>query len=128
MERAWMAVEKVRERLLRSTSALDRHGVPYAVVGGHAVAAWVSRVDVDAVRNTVDVDIILQRADLTRAARALGEAGFDPAEVSGICMFLEREDPNPKRGVHVVFAGERLREHDLLPAPDLSRSHKAQEG
>ena len=51
MERALMAVEKVRERLLRSVAALERHGVLYAVIGGHAVAVWVARVDEDAVRN-----------------------------------------------------------------------------
>ena len=54
MERA---VEKVRQRLLRAASALEQAGVPYAVVGGNAVAAWVSRVDEAAVRNTQDVDI-----------------------------------------------------------------------
>ncbi len=37
LERMVRAVEKVRERLLRSTSALDQAGVPYAVAGGNAV-------------------------------------------------------------------------------------------
>ena len=51
-ERALMAAEKVKERLRRATRALDAAGVPYAVVGGNAVAEWVARVDEDAVRNT----------------------------------------------------------------------------
>jgi hypothetical protein len=38
-------VEKVRERLRRAAAALEAAGVPYAVAGGNAVAAWVSRVD-----------------------------------------------------------------------------------
>src|SRR5207302_8729798 len=46
------AVEKVRERLRRAVAALEAAGVPYALVGGNAVAAWVSRVDEAAVRNT----------------------------------------------------------------------------
>jgi len=46
------AVEKVRARLKRAATALDEAGVPYAVAGGNAVAAWVSRVDEAAVRNT----------------------------------------------------------------------------
>jgi hypothetical protein len=50
-ERALMAAEKVKERLRRATRALDAGGVPYAVVGGNAVAEWVARVDEDAVRN-----------------------------------------------------------------------------
>lgn len=52
LERMVRAVEKVRDRLLRAARALEAAGVPYAVAGGNAVAAWVSRVDVAAVRNT----------------------------------------------------------------------------
>ena len=37
-ERALMAAEKVKERLRRAARALDDAGVPYAVVGGNAVA------------------------------------------------------------------------------------------
>jgi hypothetical protein len=48
-------VEKVRDRLRRAVAALETNGVPYAVAGGNAVAAWVSRVDEAAVRNTQDV-------------------------------------------------------------------------
>jgi hypothetical protein len=50
-ERMIRAVEEVRERLRRATAALEAAGVPYAVAGGNAVAAWVSRVDEAAVRN-----------------------------------------------------------------------------
>ena len=45
IERMVLAVENVRERLRRSTAALEAAGIPYAVVGGNAVAAWVSTVD-----------------------------------------------------------------------------------
>ena len=38
-EAVYAAVEKVRERLRRSTAALDAAGIPYAVIGGNAVAA-----------------------------------------------------------------------------------------
>ena len=38
LERMVRAVEKVRERLLRATAALDAAGVLYAVIGGNAVA------------------------------------------------------------------------------------------
>src|SRR5260221_4074556 len=75
-ERMIRAVEKVRERLRRAVAALEQAGVPYAVAGGNAVAAWVSRVDEAAVRNTQDVDILLRRSDLAAAKVALGKAGF----------------------------------------------------
>jgi hypothetical protein len=51
-ERMIRAVEKVRQRLQRAVAALEAAGIPYAVAGGNAVAAWVSRVDEAAVRNT----------------------------------------------------------------------------
>ncbi|MBI4533609.1 MAG: hypothetical protein HY711_06645 [Candidatus Melainabacteria bacterium] len=39
------APEKVRERLLRATAALEKAGIPYAVIGGNAVAALVSMAE-----------------------------------------------------------------------------------
>src|ERR1700756_2388049 len=75
-ERMIRAVEKVRERLRRAAAALEAAGGPYCVAGGNAVAAWVSRVDEAAVRNTQDVDILLRRADLPAAISALTKAGF----------------------------------------------------
>ena len=70
------SVEKVRERLLRATSLLDEAGIPYAVVGGNAVAAWVSTIDESAVRFTQDVDILIRREDLPLVAKALEPGRF----------------------------------------------------
>ena len=72
-----MAAEKVKERLRRATRALDAAGVPYAVIGGNAVAEWVGRVDEDAVRNTKDVDLLIRRADFPVTA-ALGRTWTCP--------------------------------------------------
>ncbi len=94
-ERMIRAVEKVRERLRRATQALEGAGVPYAVVGGNAVAAWVARVDEAAVRNTQDVDVILRRADLDAARLALEAAGFLYRHSSGIDMFLDGPGARP---------------------------------
>lgn len=46
------AVEKVNERVRRTVEILEASGVPYAVVGEHAVRAWVAQVDETAVRTT----------------------------------------------------------------------------
>jgi hypothetical protein len=59
LDRMERAVAKVGERLLRATAALNGAGVPYAVVGGNAVASWVATVDEGAVRNTRDVDLLV---------------------------------------------------------------------
>ena len=122
LDRMVHAVEKVRERLLRSTAALEAAGVPYAVVGGHAVAAWVAQVDEGAVRNTRDVDLLLCRNDLDAAQRAMADAGFDYAEVSGVHLFRDLPDGKPSEGVHLLFAGEKVRPGDATPSPDMAES------
>src|SRR5438067_5868554 len=76
LDRMERAVAKVRERLLRATAALNQAGVPYAVVGGNAVASWVATVDEGAVRNTRDVDLLVRRLDLPALTAALEGAGF----------------------------------------------------
>jgi hypothetical protein len=126
--KAERAVEKVRDRLLRTAQALERGNVPYVVIGGNAVAIWVATKDEGAVRNTKDVDILLARTDIQRAAAAMADAGFDLAEVKGVTMFLDRDDPTPSRGVHVVFADEKIRSHDPYPAPPVSPGIRSPEG
>jgi hypothetical protein len=121
-ERMIRAVEKVRERLLRATAALEKAGVPYAVVGGNAVAAWVSRIDEAAVRNTQDVDLLLRRSDLDAAAAAMAQAGFIHRHVAGIDLFLDGPQAKARDAVHVVFAGEKVRPEYFLAAPDVSES------
>jgi len=124
-ERMIRAVEKVRERLLRAAAALDRKGVPYAVAEGNAVAAWVSRVDEAAVRNTQDVDIVVRRADLHAATAALAQAGFVYRHVGGIDMFLDGENAKARDAVHLVFAREKVRPEHILAAPDVTESEQA---
>ncbi len=118
LDRMERAVEKVRDRLLRSTAALEAGGVPYAVIGGNAVMAWVEQVDESAVRFTQDVDIVLRRADLGRAAEALAGAGFVHRHVAGIDMFLDGPGAGPRDAVHVVFSGEKVRPEYVAAVPD----------
>jgi hypothetical protein len=122
LERMVRAVEAVRERLNRATAALDKAGIPYAVVGGNAVAAWVASVDPSAVRNTQDVDILLRRADVDAAAVALAAVGFVRQEVLGITIFLDGPEAVVGNAVHVVYAAEKVREDYADPAPDVSQT------
>lgn len=119
LDRMVIAVERVRDRLSRAAAALRVGGIPYAVVRGNAVAAWVARVDEAAVRNTQDVDILLRREDLERAKTAMAEAGFVYRRVQGIDMFLEGPEGKPRDAVHVVFAGEKVREEHLTTSPTM---------
>lgn len=124
MDKMVLAVERVRDRLLRATAALDAAGVPYAVVGGNAVAAWVSTVDIAAVRNTQDVDILLRRTDLDAATAALASAGFIRRHVLGIDIFLDGPEAKMRDAVHVVFAGEKVRPDYAAPTPDVTEAQR----
>ncbi len=126
-ERALMAAEKVKERLRRATKALDGAGVPYAVVGGNAVAEWVARIDDEAVRNTRDVDIIIRRADFAAARAALEAAGFVYQQLLDVDVFIDGAQGKPSAGLNLLFAGEKLRGEDARPCPDLDESERAAE-
>ncbi len=113
-----MAVDRVEQLLHRISGALNDAGIDYAIIGGNAVAAWVARVDEAAVRATKDVDVLIRREDLARVTEALRSVDLDPFEVMGVHMFLDKQNPNPKTGVHVVFAAERVRPGYAHAAPD----------
>ncbi len=121
-ERMVTSVEKVRDRLRRATQALEGASVPYAVIGGNAVAAWVGEVDEAAVRVTADVDILLRRIDLERAKVAFASAGFIYRHAASIDMFLDGPGAKARDAVHILFAGEKVRPEYALPAPDVDES------
>ncbi|MGA2031394.1 MAG: hypothetical protein ABSG68_03990 [Thermoguttaceae bacterium] len=116
------AVEDVRERACRAAAALRRAGIPYVVVGGNAVAAWVARVDQEAVRNTKGVDLLIRRQDFARTIAELQSVGFIHQNVAGVDLFLDGAEGSVRSAIHVLFAGEKVRADYLLPAPEVSES------
>ena len=124
-ERVIQAVEAVRQRALRATAALAAAKIPYAVIGGNAVAAWVARVDRAAVRNTQDVDILLRRTDFEAAKLALESEGFVYCKVLEVDCFLDGPDANPRDAVHIVFANEKVKPKDLEVTADVSEIEKS---
>jgi len=128
LERMVRAVEKVRDRLLRTAKALEAAGVRYAVVGGNAVAAWVATVDEAAVRNTQDVDILVEPEDFARAREALEAAGFVYRRVAGVDAFLDGPQAKVRDAVHIVLAGQRVRPEYPVAAPDASHGVPLAEG
>jgi hypothetical protein len=114
-----LAVEKVRERLHRAAAVLEAAGIPYAVIGGNAVAAWVSQIDEAAIRNTRDVDILLRRSDLPGAVEAMEANGFIYRHAASVDMFLDGPGAKARDAVHVIFANEKIREEYVEPAADV---------
>ena len=121
------AVEAVRQRALRATSALAKANIPYAVIGGNAVAAWVARVDRAAVRNTQDVDILIRRSDFEAVKVALGQAGFVYHKVLDVDCFLDGPDSSPRDAVHILFAGEKVKPNDLAPTANVEEREPAED-
>ena len=126
-ERALLAAERVKERLHRAVSALGNAGVPCAVAGGNAVAEWVARIDDDAVRNTPDVDLLVRRADFDAAHAALEKVGFVCHSSIDGQVFVDGPQGKPSGGVHLLFAGEKVRAEDEFPSPQLDESEPAAE-
>ncbi len=114
MERA---VEKVNERLRKTIGILEAAKVPYAVIGGHAVRAWVAQVDEAALRTTRDVDILVRREDLPDMISAMTSAGFHHRQTAGLDMFVEHPDASARDAVHVLICGQV--ERDGEPNPDI---------
>ena len=123
-----MAMDDVAARLARICAAFQENSVPFALVGGQAVALWVATRDPAAVRTTKDVDVLLERTDLPRARAAARAAEMDYFEVMGVGMFLDREDPNPRHGVHLVWAGEKVRPEYELPSPAIDERQQLSGG
>jgi hypothetical protein len=118
-ERIERAVDKVKERSRRVTRALNAAGIPYAVIGGIAVQHWVAQVDESVVRNTRDVDIILNEQDLDAAIVALENIGFIYRRSAGVSMFLDGPEAKARDAVHVVFAGKKVRDEYPEPVPNI---------
>ncbi len=118
MERA---VEKVNERLRKTVRILEDAKVPYAVIGGHAVRAWVAQVDEAAMRTTRDVDILVRPADLASLIAAMTNAGFHHRNTAGLDMFVEQPDASARDGVHIP----KSRRHFLRVYRELPRCSNA---
>lgn len=112
------AVELVHERLNRACETLRSARLPYAVIGGNAVAAWVAMVDDGAVRNTRDVDLLLEEADLPRATAALEQAGFVRDQVMDTIIFVDGPAGKPRQGLRILLAGRKVKnEYATAPPP-----------
>jgi len=124
-DRMERAVERVNERLRKTVAILENADVPYAVVGGHAVRAWVAQVDEAAVRTTRDVDILVRPQDLPKLVEAMTRAGFHHRETTGLNMFVEDPNGSARDAVHVVLTGEIVKPDDFDPNPDIEPMTRA---
>ena len=119
LDRMVRAVQKVRERAERFAAAMEAAGIPYAVIGGNAVAYHVATIDEAAVRNTRDVDVLIDRGTLDAVKEAAAGAGFRFRHVRGVDCFLEVPDGKFRDAVHLLYAGEKVTAADPVPTPSM---------
>jgi hypothetical protein len=110
---------ELEQRMQRIVGALNSAGIRYAVIGGQAVIAWVSTVDPDAARTTKDIDLLVNERDVPAIAAAAQTVGLQYEFSYGIPMLVEKDNPSPKRGVHFLWAEQKVKEHDPHPTPSV---------
>ena len=76
-------------------------------------------------RNTRDVDLLIRREDFAAARRALEAAGFVYHQVLDVETFIDGPQGRPSGGIHILFAGEKVRPEDEHGVPDLAESERA---
>jgi hypothetical protein len=110
------------EQLFELASVVERAfsaaGIDYQVIGGLAVYLYVEERDPDAGRLTRDIDIVVRREDLAAIARAVEPFGLQYRHVAGVDMLIQ-PGQSARRAVHLVFAGEKVREEYREPVPEL---------
>ena len=123
-----MAMEQVERRLRKVTAALDAAGIRYAVIGGNAVALWVAKADPAATRTTKDVDLLVERDDLDRITRVMQSLGFEAQNLRRLVLFIDPEEPSRRSGVHLVWAGQKVRPSYAHPTPSVTEAVRDAEG
>ena len=112
-------VEQLFELAERVDRAFASAGLDYRIVGGLAAYLYVEEADPDAGRLTRDIDITVRREDLPKIAEAVEPFGLQYRHVAGVDMLVQSGAPSARRGVYLIFTGEKVRPDYLEPAPEL---------
>jgi hypothetical protein len=121
-ERVQMSEDIIKSRLMRITGFLNQHHFPYVVVGGNAVAAHMSQVNLTRVRGTKDVDIMIRRTDLAQIKDAAKTAGFFHAKAAGIDMLRDGPKASARDSIHIIFENEKVRPEEPVANPSIDDS------
>lgn len=114
-------MQELKEKALAVSQALGNAGVPHAVIGGLALSAHLARAHRLAERATQDLDILLRKVDLEAAKKALSPLGYRYRKVLRLHAFMPlRRGAHFVEGVHVIWAGEKVRPEYLHPTPELN--------
>ena len=65
---------------------------------------------------------MVHRDDFPRVVDILQSIGFIHQNVSSVDLFLDGPEGSVRSAIHIVYAGEKVREHYLLPTPDVAEA------
>jgi hypothetical protein len=121
-------VDQLMEKIRRLHTALTEDGIHYRIIGGMAVFFQVSSRDPDNARLTRDVDVAVDRDQLTKIVAATAKHGFRYRHAAGVDMLIDGAKPRAGSAVHLVFVREKVRPEYLEPVPDFSEPTRTTEG
>lgn len=107
----------------RIVSALRDAGVPFEVVGGVAVNAHILALHRSRSFVTRDIDLLLHRSDLDRAAEAAKSLGYHAKKMMGGYTLI-RPEQDLAEAVHLLFVGEKSKSTQPFPHPELHPEEK----
>lgn len=122
LARLLRAARKVQARLVRVSRLLNESQVPYAVIGGHAVAAWVATKDESMMRASPEVEILVGPEDIAPIREVLEADGMVFRKVADMDIFLDDMASKEVDAVHLIYAGQKIRPEHVLEAPDVDDS------
>src|SRR5579864_7170536 len=100
------AMYSLADELDQIAKVLTQANIPFEVIGGMAVNAHLLASDQRSrTFVTKDIDLLVQRDDLTNIIRAAEAAGYRARKIVGGFMLI-RPGQQPAEAVHMVFAGE----------------------
>lgn len=121
-------LEQLSAQAERVCRVLREAGIEYRIVGGLAVLFHVGSRDPLLARLTKDVDLAVNRADLPRITEAVRNLGMEYRHVAGVDMLVDAKVPKARSGIHLLFAGEKVRPTDVAAVPELSEPTVNAEG
>jgi hypothetical protein len=121
-------VEQLFSVLDRLQKALSAAGVQYRLVGGMAVYLHVQGKNPMRARLTEDIDVAIDRIDLSAIAKSAAAFGFEYRHAAGVDLLVDRAQPKTRSAVHFVFIREKVRPEYLEPVPDFSEPVRTEEG
>ena len=121
-------VEQLFEKVRRLHAALSEAGIPYRVVGGVAVFLQVYERDPGKARMTQDVDVAVDRSELSRIAAAGEKHGFQYRHAAGVDMLVDKEKPRASTAIHLIFIREKVRPEYFEAVPGFSEPTRSSEG